>query len=589
MGRMTLQIKVLLWYFLLVVVLMSTIGLLYYNTTSRSLYEIVVSDTLSLLSKNNKIVDQKLSMVNAYANGLMVDEDLSALLGQYEKAQSEYEVFSLDTPITGLLNKYFLYTNDIFSVQLITRRMTYGQMTSANIVPAAGFADSRICTAALAGKGKTVWIPTYHFFQTYGQDYIASENASYQKVFSAVKLVRQFEDDYAILLINFIDDTYADVFAPPESGYQGSYFVVSPEGTLVSHENSAFGGATLDGSWLTTAREQGTGYESMLINGRKYIMCFDTSSVTGWLSGFILDRGLLMSGFLSEIYKNLSLILTILLLIPLFLVLALSYGILKPLNSLQTGIHASGAGNFDVQVRERGFLEIRQLIGRFNQMNARIQQLIRENYEAVLLKKEAELNAYNLQLNPHFILNALSVVNLELLRKGEDDLSDTVVGLSQMMDYTLNTSHSLVPFGEDWAHTKNYLHVMQARYRDRFRFTEEIDPALLSLTVPKFFLQPVVENCILHGFRDISYPARIHVRAYMENGARVFSVTDNGAGIPHQRLVSLEDNPESRIGLYNIRQRIFSLYGEGYGISLHSVPYRETVVEIRLPGGVEGV
>lgn len=578
-----LQAKFLLFYFVFIILLIVSISLTYYYNSSRTLLDMATENTLAILQKNNRLIDDSLSMVSEYANGFVADEALTGYLDAYEQAQSTYEIYQLDAPISRLLNNYFLSARGVFSANVMTRRMPYGMLKASNIIPAGTFPESRVFRLALAAEGKTVWIPTYNFFEEYKQANIPSENASYQKVFTAAKLIRRMGDDYAVVVINFLEDIYRDVFQEHQANDQAIHLVVSPDGKVVSHENSALVGATLDLGWMGDAFERQNGFSIIELNGRECIMCYDTSRVTGWLSTLIIDRQALLQGLIQGILHNLAIIAVLILVVPLLLALFVNTGIIRPLDNLQQGMRTSGKGIFDRPVQESGFAEIRDLIRRFNRSNQHIDQLIHENYEAQLLKQEAELNAYNLQLNPHFILNSLNIINLELIRFGQESLSDTVVALSGMMEYTLRTRDSSVPFRQDWQHTSSYLQVMQKRYKGKFSVTADIQPELWETQVPKFFLQPVVENSVLHGFEGIDYPGEIIIRAYTEEDKRVFEVRDNGRGISPEVLAMIHAGETSRIGLNNIRYRIQYIYGEAFGLTAHSVPHECTVVKVTLP------
>ncbi len=465
----------------------------------------------------------------------------------------------------------------------MTKRMSYGPIRSSNIIPAANFPQSNVYREAMNGEGETVWIPTYHFFEEYSQDYIPSENASYEKVFSAAKLIQKFDNDYAILVINFWDDVYSDVFSTSDFSSKGPYFIISPDGTVISHTNPTYAGAKLNYGWLDEAFRNKSGVEQLKLDGDDFIMCYDVSNVTGWMAGVIVRRSTLMEEFIQDISGNLAFIFIILTILPLIVVMLISNGVLQPLDALRKGIKASGSGDFDNPVPESGFSEIRRLIRRFNRMNTRIRQLIRENYEMVILKKEAELNAYNLQLNPHFILNSLNIINLALIQKGEDDLSDMVIELSQMMDYTLNTKDSLVVFSQDWTHTENYLKIMQRRYKNKFVFYAEIDPNLLETSVPKFFLQPFVENCIVHGFESLPYQGVIRITAKTDGDHRIFMIEDNGSGIDGRTLQKIYTCPEESIGIHNIQFRLQCIYGEKCSMEIQSEPHISTRIIIKIP------
>ena len=587
MKKLGLKGKFLLAYSLVMICLVGLTGFVYYKTTSSILYDVIATDSVNLLKKDNMIIDQRLDLINGYSNGLLVDSDLLSYLEQYGQASTSYEIISLDRPISALLNKYFLYSGEIFSTHIITNRIDYGQIsgqtTLPNIIPAGNFKDTAIYQMAMEGEGKTVWVPTYDFFQMFSQEYIPSSDLSYQKNFSAAKLIKTFDGDYAILLINFLDTFFTGVFDNNLAFENSQYFIVTPEGHVVTHSDKSCIATSVSMPWLPEALKNKSGYQNVKIDGGRYIVCYDMSEVTGWISGIILDRNVLMGLYIRDLIENMLIILAILIAIPLIVILFISVKILHPLNLLQQGMYESGQGHFHNRIPEKGSLEFRRLIRRFNEMNDRIKQLIHENYEVILLKKEAELNAYNLQLNPHFISNSLNIINLELIQKKEYELSDMIVELTQMMDYTLKTDPNLVPFRDDWNHTRNYIRIMRRRYKNKFDVECHIEPGILEYSVPKFFLQPIIENTLVHGFSNIGYKGLLTIEAVIRDGHRYFTVWDNGRGIDKEIIEDIFSDKYKTVGINNIRYRIKHVYGEQYEISIDSAPGQGTKIVIVLP------
>jgi two-component system sensor histidine kinase YesM len=583
-SNLGLKGKFIVVYIIIVTVLLAMTGFIYFKTTSDVLYNMVTTDTTDILVKNNLIIDQKLGLLNEYANGLMVDNDLAGYLDTYHRAENIFDIYNLDRSITTLLNKYFLYSGEVFSTNLVTKRTVFGQTAYPTILPVEHFQDTEVYRKAAEAHGKTVWIPTYDFFKMFGQQYIPSKHNLYQYVFSAAKMIRTFDDDYVVLVLNFSDDIYKNIFATSSRYLKGDSFVVAPDSTVVFHSDRALLGTKLDTPWLNAALEKRSGFNTVQIDGKSYIVCFDTSVKTGWLSGVVLEKKVLMEDYIKIIVRNMLLILAFLVVLPLIVVMFISGSILSPMESLRRGMKESGQGRFDTEVRESGSKELRQLIRRFNTMNGRIQQLIRENYEAIIMKKEAELNAYNLQLNPHFLSNSLNMINLELIRIKEYELSDMVVELSEMMDYTLKASSHLVSFKDDWKHTHNYLKVMQRRHNKQFEVQYDIEPELYRYSVPKFFLQPLVENSIVHGFENLRYMGVLRINGFIRDGKRVFIVEDNGKGIDEYTKNRILNGDENKaVGINNIRYRIKYVYGDEYEITIESEPYVSTKVTVVLP------
>ena len=214
-------------------------------------------------------------------------------------------------------------------------------------------------------------------------------------------------------------------------------------------------------------------------------------------------------------------------------------------------------------------------------------ELLRQ-HQMVILREKQELSMYNLQVNPHFVLNSLNIINLELLKKGEDDLSEMISKMASIMDYTLNTQAVMVPFWMDWEHTLAYMDIMRKRYGGQFTYRLDIQPDLREQLIPKFLLQPLIENAILKGNRNVSGPFRIEIHAGRCPEGMLFEVTDNGKGISEEKRREILDKKPSEGaqhagGINNVRYRIQCIYGEQYDISIESEPYVKTRIIIRLP------
>lgn len=385
------------------------------------------------------------------------------------------------------------------------------------------------------------------------------------------------------MVINLLDDVYSQIFETQFMEYESSYLVLTPDRKIVCKSDTTDPAFTEDLSVFDSAFLKGSGYTLLKFNGESFIVCYDTSKVTGWLSAWIIRQDTLVNQFIREMLQNLAVILVLLILLPLILILFINNKLIRPLDSLQSGIQKAGRGDFQTVVRIRGFTEIRELIRSFNETNEKIDRLIKENYKSQLLKKEAELTAYDYQLNPHFILNTLNLINLDLIQNGNDELSDTISSLSRIIEYTLRTRSLSVPFSVDLANTKNYLQVMEKRYKSRFTVEYKIDETLLTVQVPKLFLQPLAENSIKHGFVSLDRPGRLIIRASRKDTLCIFEIEDNGCGFQPQALKEIRDKNSSHMGINNIRYRIQYLYGPEYDLAVLPLSPHGTLIRIALP------
>ncbi|MNJ57674.1 Sensor histidine kinase YpdA [compost metagenome] len=168
------------------------------------------------------------------------------------------------------------------------------------------------------------------------------------------------------------------------------------------------------------------------------------------------------------------------------------------------------------------------------------------------------------------------------LEKGEYEISDIVVSLSNMLKYLVRDDSALVTFEKDMMYLKSYIMIMSKRFEGSFDIEYDIDETLYGEEVPKFFLQPLVENAFVHGFKQLSRPGWLRIQCKEEGDYSIFSVEDNGCGISEEQLRAISSG-ECNVGLMNVNERIKAYYGDEFGLRLESTVGRGTRIVITLP------
>jgi two-component system sensor histidine kinase YesM len=203
-------------------------------------------------------------------------------------------------------------------------------------------------------------------------------------------------------------------------------------------------------------------------------------------------------------------------------------------------------------------------------MNDKIVNLIEENYVTKIKEKDAQLMALNFQVNPHFLYNTLNTINCIALENGQKEISKMLVSLSELLRHTVKNSKKTVMFCQEFEYLKNYIFIMMNRFEGRFVFETEIPPEIQDIRVPNFFLQPFVENSVIHGFEDMEKGGIIKVSARFEEDTVVFLVEDNGKGIGAEELRALTGEDGKSVGISNVDNRIKLLFGRRYGVRIES-------------------
>lgn len=239
----------------------------------------------------------------------------------------------------------------------------------------------------------------------------------------------------------------------------------------------------------------------------------------------------------------------------------------------------------------------RDLQGLVEQVKVKEAKMYREQLREQKLENEQQKMEYELlanQINPHFLYNTLETIRMKALTEGNRDVATAIKLLGKSMRYVLeNTGTSSTTLKRELDYISVYLQIQKLRFGDKFNYTlhtaPEIDPAKCEIL--PLLLQPIIENCISHGFSDISEGGLIDLDVRLL-GSSVLSLTvsDNGAGMTNEEVKALRrsiltsSKEKSRhIGLCNINQRILLCYGECYGIEIESKPGSGTKVNLTIP------
>ena len=212
-------------------------------------------------------------------------------------------------------------------------------------------------------------------------------------------------------------------------------------------------------------------------------------------------------------------------------------------------------------------------------------QLKEKQYE----KENAELKALQLQINPHFLFNTLQTLDLEVGKEGKpEDIRYIIRCLSDILKYALEDVNKLVTLKEELSYLKKYMTVQQYRFGTRFIIYYDIEEELENAMVFRMMLQPVLENCLLHGIRQQTEEREyIMVEANMKQDKMEIIVSDTGKGMDEEQLRKLREqvagSQSKSIGLANLNRRLLLYYGEESQLKIQSAVGEGTVISFSIP------
>lgn len=230
--------------------------------------------------------------------------------------------------------------------------------------------------------------------------------------------------------------------------------------------------------------------------------------------------------------------------------------------------------------------EVGVLINSVYDMTNRINVLIHDKYAMEIKQKEAQLKILYEQINPHLLYNTLESIYWKSSLEGHTESTEMIKDLSNLMRIGLSRGQELITVEKELEHAKAYISLEKKRYEYNFKIDWQIDEATFINLIPKITLQPLIENAIVHGVRNMDEDGEIVISTELKNGCIIVRIEDNGFKEVNYETINLllnEKKPSSGYGLRNVHQRIHLHFGNEYGLSVQPRHGGGTVVIIRLP------
>lgn len=254
-------------------------------------------------------------------------------------------------------------------------------------------------------------------------------------------------------------------------------------------------------------------------------------------------------------------------------------------------------GDLSVSEEIGGSDEIAVLDQQFNRMLGKLDQLIKTSYVQKLENKEVQLKNLQLQINPHFLYNTLETISSIAAVKQVFVVCDICGKLGEIFRYSLGKDYGeMVPLEQEMKHIKNYMFIQEIRHGNRLQVFYNIDVDAAHVYIPRFILQPIVENAISHGLGNLTSVGTLEISAFEKNDRLYIQIEDDGEGMDQEKVAEIVRfintakpvEGKKNIGIRNVNQRIKLACGEQYGIIIENTPYQGSRFTIQLPIMREG-
>lgn len=396
-------------------------------------------------------------------------------------------------------------------------------------------------------------------------------------------------------------------------GRRGYIFIVDRNGEIVYHPQQQLLYSGLKGENISRILESREGYFAGEGDDRDTYYSIRTMASTGWKvaavnyrSEFAENRESIRKtyAFWGLFFFTASMLISII----------LSRRISKPIMKLRRSMMAVEQGDFDVTADIPSRNEIGELGAGFNIMVAEIKKLLRRVTQEQEQKRKSELNALQMQINPHFLYNTLDSVIWMAEQGKRDEVIDMSSALARLFRISISKGKEIIEVAQEIEHVRSYLTIQKIRYKDKLDYRIEVDEQILRLRIVKIILQPLVENAIYHGVKNAAKSGgeasrcTVTISGFRTGKGMDLIVGDNGAGMSaeilsriHRSLGGEESprkpvsadsdsagvfqpsNPGSGVGIRNVDERIKLYFGGEYGLEFESREDEGTKVFIHLP------
>lgn len=430
-----------------------------------------------------------------------------------------------------------------------------------------------------------------HFSTPHVQNLFDDGTYRYYWVISAsrvVELTNGTESQTGVLLV---DMDYSGISRMMEqinaSGNGQYYYLCDGNGNIIYHPHQVQldNGMQSESSVKAAASDEKIYDEYMEGVHRKVIV--NSISYTGWKLVGVMPYSI----FTTRMADIKQFVLVVSLLMAMMLELinqVVSVRISSPIMKLNNSVNKYEEGK-EPHIYIGGSEEIRHL-GKsiqesYKQNLSLMKRVVWEQNE----RRKSELDVLQSQINPHFLYNTLDSITWMIEGEKNEEAAFMITQLAKLFRISLSKGHTIISIRDELQHAQSYMNIQKIRYKNKFEVVFDIDPEILDHCVVKLVLQPILENAINYGIREMDGCGIINVCGKKVDDRIILSVSDNGMGIPDDEIgFLLKDTNRIRkrgsgVGLVNVNNRIKILFGGQYGLYIESELDEGTTVYINIP------
>lgn len=580
LNNVRLRNKMLIIYALCVFIPIVLTNVVFYAVTTGNVQNQRIKDISRALEQMRNAFEAEIDETVSISSVINNDYNLNVILeAEYEQPASYVEAY--DTYYRRILNSYTPVYTSIQNMKIYLDNPTL--LHSGGI----GYLSDEVkqsdwYQALQQADNSTILIRTSR------EDMIQiGRDPGIRDAFSIVRRLNFFESPNKwekILKIELRTATLDQLFA--NLNLNGLVYVTNPAGLIEYTTDPAIDWAAADVPFATVELPSDA-------------MTFDTAFRSGYLKGWTLVGTISSDEVFSEVRKSRTFVIWLALgnlLLATLIIVWISRSMNKRLVYIVRHMKKVKNQQFDTIDQPEAQDEIGQLTGEFNRMTLQIRRLIHDVYMADIQKKsleldrrQAQLNALQSQINPHFLFNALETIRMRSLIKQETETAKIIHDMAKILRSSLTWSKDKITVAEEMAFIKCFLDIQQYRFGDRLTYRLDVEAEASECLVPKMAFLPFVENASIHGIEPLKSGGLITLAIRLTEGNLVFTIRDNGKGMSREQVdriygyLQRDEEIGDRVGMQNVIYRLKMIYGGRFDFYIESAPGEGTLVRIVLP------
>lgn len=543
-------------------------GIVSLNFVSNSYEKKLYNSIAATLTDSALEISDQLQYIDTIVDSILANQTIQGSLDRSGKStQNSEKQLCFNQVYSTLCDYFFIFNSDAISYISVLQGNDVISTSNRKFQTVPESVRSKLLKTAIDNQGATVTVTDY------GPDY---------GIF-IVKELRKIEglslDSLGVLIINIDMDAIISAATAASAEFEDISYYLYDDNSLIFNDSAL---SREDSDQLY--KELKGDYDVVSLKNEKLFAVSGLIPTYGWnyictVSYTSIYQAITLSS------QSFFLIMILAVIIVGIFSTKLVFALFRHFDRLIENMKQFGEGRYEIDAAPTEYQqdEIGLLYKNFDTMVEKINTLINENYVNELLKKEAQIKAMESQMDPHFLYNTLDSINWRARMIKSEEISQITTALGNLLRLSLGNNSKDFTLRQELTIVDNYIIIQKIRYQKRLDFSVEIPDSLLDIPIPKFTLQPLLENAIRYGLEESSETCYITITSHIKDNTVILKIMNTGSAFEEnfmEKLLDGEIQPHGfGIGILNIHKRIQMTYGSEYGLHLYTIEDEETYEE----------